>query len=138
MLKEQYNKEINMSWYKESQIDQINQLNQSDKNIRNNIKPNDPVRKDIANLLKNIYWEKPGKALSEISNTLANHGYALISIPSFNDRQPDGRFSYILGKSGDTGNPFNPPVEVDNMLIFSWHWLAEPGASKCEVTAYIS
>ena len=132
-----------MSWYKQSQLNNVPQMDQK---RSNKIKPNDPVRRAVSSI--ETYWNKPGSALSQIGQILSQHGYEIDAIPSFNDRTPDGRYQYALikpfndrqppGQKFDSLRIYGDDINLNNMLIFSWHWMGVPGESKCEVTAYIS
>lgn len=122
-----------MSWYKQSQLNNVPQMDQK---RSNKIKPSDPVRRAVSSI--ETYWPKPGAALSQIGQILSQHGYTIDDVPSFNDREPDGRQRFNLAKVVNPGNSFDQPQQLENMLIFNWHWMGVPGESKCEVTAYIS
>lgn len=103
---------------------------------KNTIKSKDKVRNAVASI-KN-YWPKPGHALTNIQQTLHDHGYALAGTASFNvsDKTPDYTQRFPLEKMINPEKPEEGAESVENVLSFSWHWM--PSGDKCEITAYIS
>jgi hypothetical protein len=103
---------------------------------KNTIKSKDKVRNAVASI-KN-YWPKPGHALTNIQQTLHDHGYALAGTASFNvsDKTPDYTQRFPLEKMINPEKPEEGAEPVENVLSFSWHWM--PSGDKCEITAYIS
>jgi len=103
---------------------------------KNTIKSKDKVRNAVASI-KN-YWPKPGHALTNIQQTLHDHGYALAGTASFNvsDKTPDYTQRFPLEKMINLEKPEEGAESVENVLSFSWHWM--PSGDKCEITAYIS
>jgi hypothetical protein len=108
------------------------------------IKANDPVRNDIAEIQRNKYWQKPGKALTSMQNVLDKHGYLIEDVPSFSvsDKSQSHTQRFNLAKYINPEKPNEGYTSVDNMLVFSWHWLGDPNNpisdESCEVVAYIS
>jgi len=103
---------------------------------KNTIKSKDKVRNAVASI-KN-YWPKPGHALTNIQQTLHDHGYALAGTASFNvsDKTPDYTQRFPLEKMINPEKPEEGAESVENVLSFGWHWM--PSGDKCEITAYIS
>ena len=103
---------------------------------KNTIKSKDKVRNAVSSI-KN-YWPTPGHALTNIQQTLHDHGYALAGVPSFNvsDKTPDYTQRFPLEKMTNPEKPDEGADRVDNLLVFSWHWMSSD--KQCEVTAYIS
>ena len=108
------------------------------------IKVNDPVRNDIAEIQRNKYWQKPGKALTSMQNVLDKHGYLIEDVPSFSvsDKSQSHTQRFNLAKYINPEKPNEGYTSVDNMLVFSWHWLGDSNNpisdESCEVVAYIS
>ncbi len=100
----------------------------------NTIKAKDPVRNAVASIQN--YWKKPGMALTKIQGILHDHGYVLGGVPSFSvhDKSPQHTQRFSIEKLRDVTKP-EESDPVDNMLIFSWHWISE---NQCEITAYIA
>jgi len=101
-----------------------------------NIHRRDPVRNAIAGI--KTYWDKPGKALTEIQSILFDHGY-LIPFPVFSvhDKSPEHKQSFSIQKKLNPEDPNSDEVEeIDSSLIFSWHWM--PSGDQVEITAYLS
>jgi hypothetical protein len=100
------------------------------------IKGSDKVRKEIANIM--TYWDKPGLALTEIQNILYRYGYSLTGMPSFSvsDKTPEHTERIGIEKLRNPEKPDEGSDLVENMLIFSWHWM--PSGNKVEINAYIS
>lgn len=90
-----------------------------------------PVRAAVADIP--TYWEKPGKAISHISEILDQHGFTITDVISFDDKQPDYRASYHLAEKTD--KPFEHGPSVDSQLIFVWHLM---DSGRYEITAYLS
>jgi len=96
------------------------------------IKAKHPVRNAITSTP--TYWEKPGRALNELSEVLGRHGFVLDDIASFDDYQQSYRANYHLRERSTSNDPFHVGPETESMLVFMWYKLA----TKYEVTAYLS
>ena len=90
-----------------------------------------PVRAALADIP--TYWEKPGKAISHISEILDQYGFTITDVISFNDKLPDYKASYHLSEKTD--KPFEHGADVDSMLVFVWHLM---DSGRYEITAYLS
>lgn len=72
------------------------------------------------------YWDKPGKAITYISNILSRSSINIVQPISFNDSLPTHKENYNIEFNG---------VVVDNILVFYWY-RTENG--RFEINAYIS
>lgn len=89
-------------------------------------KTRNSINSKISDLCRR-YWDKPSKALMEMTEVMKAFGVEMDSSVSWNDYQETARFTFNLMSDGS---------HAEHLLVFSWFRFANTG--RYEVTAYVS